>query len=91
MTYMHRYICVLYFSEVYSRRDQFSPRAPSRQCFDYEEKDDYSQRLGDQDSSALLSQLIGQLSKRKRKTSERCECDCDERSAKKKRSGEFIF
>lgn len=76
--------------DMYCHREQYSPRlaSTSNQRFDYEEADVLAERLRDPESTALLSQILDQLAKRKRKTSERSDCDCDyeDRSAKKRRS-----
>jgi hypothetical protein len=70
--------------------DTSSSSSPPR--FEYGDTDDLAERLRDPESTALLSQILTQLTKRKRKTSERseCDCDCEDRSAKKRRNGNLV-
>lgn len=80
--------------DIYNHRKQYSPRFTSQSSssspprFEYGDTDDLAERLRDPESTALLSQILTQLTKRKRKTSERseCDCDCEDRSAKKRRN-----
>lgn len=77
--------------DVYSHREQYeqySPRLSPPRRLEYDETEELAERLRDPESTVLLSKILDQLTKRKRKTPERsdCDCDCDERSAKRRRN-----